>query len=177
MTVLHEHPAPVAELQGDGHAAVGVQPVHVFAPPFPRGHVRRAAVTREDLPLFEMDMNRVVPSASVVDQGPYFARAESRRGGNPTVVRVQGLSTVGRDSPGPAERGNRGALLLRIVSEHESARSRDRNCAEVGIWNQRGRHLADVRIRRVAHDDELEESSDARIARCAGKRLGHCQIG
>src|SRR2546427_2946053 len=65
VAVLHEHPAEVAELHGDLDAAVRAQAVDVLAPLLPRRHVARAAVAFEDLPLLEMDVDRIIPSAAV----------------------------------------------------------------------------------------------------------------
>src|SRR5712692_6476203 len=76
VTVLHEHPAKVPELHGDGDASVRAQAIDVLAPLLPRRHIARASVAGEDLSLLEVDVDRVIPAAAVVPQGPDLARTE-----------------------------------------------------------------------------------------------------
>ena len=99
VAVLHEHPAPVAELHGQRHGPARVQPVDVLPAALCQRHVGQAAVSSQDLAFLEMDVNRVVPPAAIVDQVPDFSRPESRRGREPAVIRGQLDPTVGTDAP------------------------------------------------------------------------------
>src|SRR5471032_1637565 len=66
VAVLHVHAAPIAELQGDGDAAAGTQTINVLAAKFPRWYVAGAAVAGQDLAFFEVDVDRVIPTAATV---------------------------------------------------------------------------------------------------------------
>src|SRR5947209_7633140 len=99
VAVLHEHAAPVAELHRERDASVWTEPVHVLAALFPCRDAAGAAVPGEDLTLLEMDVDRMVPVTSVVDQLPDFARPEFRRRRYPTEIRGKFVSTVGANAP------------------------------------------------------------------------------
>src|SRR3989449_4379764 len=103
VAVLHEHSAEVPELHGDLDASVRAQAIDVLAPFLPGRHVARAAVAFEDLPLLEVDVDRMIPAAAVVHQVPDLAGAEPRRRRDPPEVRVELVSAVRPDAPGAAE--------------------------------------------------------------------------
>src|SRR5438445_13488118 len=91
VAVLHEHPAKVPELHGDGDASARAEAIDVLAPPLRRRHVAFASV--EDLALLEVDVDRMIPAAAVVHQVPDLAGAEPRRRRNPPEVRVEPVSS------------------------------------------------------------------------------------
>src|SRR5579859_3314478 len=106
VAVLHEHPAPIAELHPDHYGSARTQPIYVFAAALRRR--RRTAVARDDLALFKMDVDGMVPAKPAL-QGPFFAGGESRLRGNPAEVRLQRASAtegaaaavvVGGNTPG-----------------------------------------------------------------------------
>src|SRR5579864_466832 len=86
VAVLHEHPAPIAELHPDHHGSARTQPIHVFASAFRRR--RLAAIPGDDLALFKMDVDGMVPAKPAL-QGPFFAGGESRLRGNAAEVRLE----------------------------------------------------------------------------------------
>src|SRR6185312_124904 len=100
MAVLHEHAAKVAELHGQCHAAAWTQTIYVLPSLLPSRNITGASVSSEDLAFFKVDVNGMVPSASTVLQSPDFARAETRRRGNASVIGVSSEALVVRlDSP------------------------------------------------------------------------------
>ncbi len=62
VAMLHKHAAPVAELHGDGHAAVFSQTVNILAASLRLRNVADAAVAGEDLAFFKVDVDRDGPS-------------------------------------------------------------------------------------------------------------------
>ena len=66
VAVLHEHPRELPELHGDGNTSTGMEAIGVLAAPLPRRHIAEAAVAGEDLALFEMGMDRVIPASATV---------------------------------------------------------------------------------------------------------------
>src|SRR4051812_39558090 len=108
VAVLHEHPAPVAELHRQGDAPARPQPVDVLAAALPGGNVRRAAVAGQDLALLEVDVDRVIPAGAAVDDGPDLLRPGPRRSRDATEVGGQrSAPVVGLDAPWPEEAGDR----------------------------------------------------------------------
>src|ERR1051326_1645200 len=106
VAVLHEHPAPIAELHPDHHGSARTQPIHVFASAL--RDRRFAAIPGDDLALFKMDVDGMVPAKPAL-QGPFFAGGESRLRGNAAEVRLQRASAtegaaaavvVGGNTPG-----------------------------------------------------------------------------
>ncbi|MCY1450482.1 hypothetical protein D9M71_672910 [compost metagenome] len=168
MAVLHEHPAEVAELQGDGDAATRVQPVDVLASTFPGRDVGELAVAGEDLPLLEVDVDGVVPAAAAVLQGPDLAGAEARRRRDTAEVRSEHVAAVGLDAPGAEEAGDRIAGgLLGAAAELEGALRRHGDLRQVGVRTEHRGNLALVRTGRVAGDAELQEAADTGVVRLA----------
>src|SRR5262245_26295886 len=104
VAVLHEHPAPVSELQRDGDAAVRPEPIDVLASPFPRRHLVGTSVASEDLALLEMNVDRVIPATAVILQSPDLASAVLWGGGDPPEVCIELVSIIRADSPGAAKR-------------------------------------------------------------------------
>src|SRR2546426_1731397 len=101
VAVLHEHPAKVTELHGDLDTSVRAEAIDVLAPLLPRRHAAGTSVSLEDLPLLEVDVDRMIPVAAVVHQVPDLAGAEPRRRRDPSEVRVEHFSAVGPDAQGP----------------------------------------------------------------------------
>src|SRR2546422_3803154 len=156
VAVLHEHPAEVPELHGDLDASVRAEAIDVLAPLLPRRHVARAAVALEDLPLLEVDMDRMIPAAAVVHQVPDLAGAESRRRRDPPEVRVELVSAVRTDAPGAAERSDWiVGRLVGAVSELERARPRHGNRGQIRVRDHDGGHLALIGLGRIPNDAEL----------------------
>src|SRR5579864_2614245 len=91
VAVLHEHPAPIAELHPDDHVSVHAQAIDVLAAAL-RGR-RRLSVAGDDLALFKMDVNGMVPVKSAL-QGPLFAGGKSRLRRNAAEVRLEGASAA-----------------------------------------------------------------------------------
>src|SRR5712671_2995953 len=154
VAVLHEHPAEVAELHGDGDAPTGAEPVDVLASLLPGRHRVRIAVAVEDLPLLEVDVDRVVPAAAAVLQVPDLAGAVAGPGRDAAVVGVERPTLVVRlDAPRSDERrhfspaarlrrNERRAVvgeggLVRAAVELERPGPRDRDSREIGIRDQR----------------------------------------
>src|SRR2546422_5201137 len=104
VAVLHEHPAEVSELHRDGDASLGTEAIDILAPPLPCRHVARAPVAGEDLPLLEVDVDRVIPVILLIDQGPDLAGAGSGRCRDPPEVRSEYIVFGRPDAPWAAER-------------------------------------------------------------------------
>src|SRR5438067_8952377 len=104
VAVLHEHPAPVAELQAHGDASARVQAIDVLAPLLPCRNVGGASVAGEDDAFLEVDVDGVVPAAAAVLDRPDLARASSGRRRDAAKVGIKHLSLVIRlDAPGAKE--------------------------------------------------------------------------
>src|SRR2546422_903056 len=103
VAVLHEHPAKVSELHGDLDTSVRAEPIDVLAPLLPRRHAAGTSVSLEDLPLLEVDVDRMIPVAAVVHQVPDLAGAEPRRRRDPPEVRVEHPAAICPDAPWAAE--------------------------------------------------------------------------
>src|SRR5262245_64789944 len=123
VAVLHEHPAEVSELHRELDTSVRAETIDVLAALLPGRHVTGAAVAFEDLPLLEVDVDRVIPAPTVVHQIPDLAGAVTRHRRDPPEIRVELVSAVRSDAPGAAERRD-GIVggLLGAVPEHERAR-------------------------------------------------------
>src|SRR5436305_10949875 len=162
VTVLHEHPAPITELHGDGELSSGTQSIDVLAPLLPGRDVPRTAVAGEDPTLLEMDVDGVIPAPAAVPQGPDFAGVFSRRRRDATEVGIEHVAAIGLHPPGTEEGGDRIVGGLRPApSELESAGPRDGNLRQIGVRDQDGQHLADVRGGRRDDDAELRDLADA----------------
>src|SRR5258706_13972609 len=171
--MLHEHPAEVPELHGELYASVRAEAIDVLAPFLPGRHVARAAVAFEDLPLLEVDVDRMIPAAAVVHQSPDLAGAEARRRRDPPEVGVEHFPAVRTDAPGASERSDGiVGVLGGAVSELESTRPGDGNGRQIRVRDHDGRHLALVGRGWIADDPELEEPAYAWIARAAVQRRG-----
>src|SRR5260370_19660809 len=92
VAVLHEHPAPIAELHPDDHVSVGTQAIDVLAAALRRRG--RLPIPRDDLALFKMDVNGMVPVKAAL-QRPLFGGGESRLRGDAPEVRLQRASSTG----------------------------------------------------------------------------------
>ena len=79
VAMLHEHAAEVAELHSEGDTAPWPQPIDVLAALLPCRYVAGAAVAGEDLALLKVDVDRVIPAAAAIFQGPDFAGPVVRR--------------------------------------------------------------------------------------------------
>src|SRR5437899_2430536 len=99
VAVLHEHATPIAELHGQSHASARTQTIHVLAALLPRRNVSSATVPGQDLAFFKVDVDRVVPSAAAVLQGPDFARAEGRSCGETTEAGIHHRAAIRGYSP------------------------------------------------------------------------------
>src|SRR5471032_2019428 len=86
VAVLHEHPRKLAELHGESHAAAWTKAIHVLPAALPWRYVVDASVAGQDLSLFEVDVDGVIPTAATVLESPDFAAAPFRSGSNPAVV-------------------------------------------------------------------------------------------
>src|SRR6185437_7018996 len=100
VAVLHEHPAPIAELHGQSHASARTQTIDVFAALFPCRDGAGAAIAGQDLPFFKVDVDWVIPSAATVPEGPDLASAIFRRRRNTSEAGIQHLAVVGFHTPG-----------------------------------------------------------------------------
>src|SRR5215470_5132420 len=120
-----------------------------------------------------MDVDRMIPASAVILQSPDLASAVLWGRGDPPEVRVELVSIIRPDAPGPAKRRD-GVVgrLVGAVSEHERSLPGDGDLREIRVRDHHGWHLADVGRRRIADDSELEELADARVARVARERLG-----
>src|SRR5207237_8042929 len=104
----------------------------------PRRTVREAGVAGEDLPLLEVDVDRAVPSAAVVLQGPDLAGPVPGSSRDAAEVGGQHFAGVRRHAPGTDERGVLiGARLFRAAAELEDALTRDRDVREVRVRDER----------------------------------------
>ncbi len=121
------------ESQGDFHhrAAVihGTDSVNILASPaFPLG--RSFAVLGQDLPFFEVDVNRMAPAVSAIFDGPDLKIAQRGSGRDATGIHGEPGTTVGLD--GPRSRvGTATTTKLEVstggVGDLVSRRSRQRN--------------------------------------------------
>src|SRR5207302_6784855 len=73
VAVLHEHSAPIAELHRERDASVRAEPIHVLAALLPRRDVISTAHTGQDLTFFDMEVDRLIRIASIVDQLSEYA--------------------------------------------------------------------------------------------------------
>src|SRR3954451_14431600 len=137
VTVLHEHATPVAELHGDRERASRAQAIHVLSATFPGRNVRETSIARKDLPLFEMDVDGMVPAAAAVHEVPDFPRAEFRRRLDAAEVRLEYAAPVSRDAPRPDEGRHRiGVRLTGAPGELKRALASDTNLREIRIRDQ-----------------------------------------
>src|SRR6185503_6544537 len=114
----------------------------------------------------EVNVNRVIPAAAVVDEMPDLARAEARRRGDAAVVGVELLAAVDADRPRTDERGVEArARLAAALPEDEGALAHDGDARQIRIRDHDVGDPAVVRPRRVTHHAELEEPPHARILR------------
>src|SRR4051812_47061953 len=143
VAMLHEGAGPVAELDRQGDATRGSQPVDVLSALLPRRDVDGGAVAQLDLALLEVDVDRVVPSAPLVRQRPQFAAAVAvRRCRDPAVIGVQDGPGVRADAPRPCAGGASGGGGGGAAIEHEVAPPAD--AADHRIGDQVQGHLAHV---------------------------------
>ena len=178
VAVLHEHPAKVPELHGDGDASARAEAVDVLATLFPRWDVAGLAVAGENLALLEVDVDRVIPAAAAVFQRPDLAGAVARRRGDPAEVRGERSPGIIRlDAPGAKERrdGVVGRLVGAPVKLEFPLRCHG-NLGKIRVRDQDVRHLAPVGIRRIPDDPELEELPDAGIVRFSRERLAEREV-
>src|SRR5260370_30606795 len=92
VAVLHEHPAPIAELHPDDHVAVRTQAIDILTSALRRRW--RLSIPGDDLAFFKMDVNGVVPVKSAL-QGPLFGSCESWLRRDAPEVRLQRASSTG----------------------------------------------------------------------------------
>src|SRR6185312_6483360 len=107
VAVLHEHPAPIAELHGQSHASTRTQTIDVFAALFPCRDIAGAAIAGQDLAFFKVDVDWVIPSAATVPECPDFASAIFRSCRNASEAGIQHLAVIGLHAPGTDERSVR----------------------------------------------------------------------
>src|ERR1700730_9657253 len=104
VAVLHEHPRELPELQGDGHGSISTEAKDVLAALLPRRYtalgVPIPTAAREDLALFEVDVDRMIPVSTIVDQFPDLAGAQLGGRRKPAEVGVQILPVIRPDAPG-----------------------------------------------------------------------------
>src|SRR5437763_11251093 len=106
--MLHEHSAPVAELQRDVDRPGWAKPPDVLAAFLPSRNIGRTSVASQGLALLEVNMDRVIPSTATVFQMPDFACAEARPRRDPTEIRRERSSLIVRlDAPGAEGRRDR----------------------------------------------------------------------
>ena len=79
MTVLHEHPGEVPELQRERDVTARAQSPDILPASLCRWDIACLTVAGEGLALLEVDVDGVIPAAAVVFQVPDLTRAESRR--------------------------------------------------------------------------------------------------
>src|SRR5262249_40519539 len=150
-------PAPGADLHGRPQPAVWLRRADVLTPALGVRHVVDAAVARENLPFLEVDVNRVIPPAAIVDQVPDLARPELRRRRDAVVVGGELDAAVGADAPVAIERGNRiAAGLDAVLAEHERPLVDHRNLRQIRIRDQHVEHLALMGYRPVAYDAQFD---------------------
>ena len=133
MAVFHITSGKLTESQGDFHhrATVihGTDSVNILASPaFPLG--RSFAVLGQDLPFFEVDVNRMAPAVSAIFDGPDLKIAQRGSGRDATGIHGEPGTTVGLD--GPRSRvGTATTTKLEVstggVGDLVSRRSRQRN--------------------------------------------------
>src|ERR1700758_4032516 len=130
-----------------------MQPKHVLAAPFPGGHITETSVASQDLTLFKMNVNRMIPAPAAIDQGPNLASASLRSSRNLVLIGGETLAAIGSDGPG---------CVIRTVgaAEFEGAFPSYGNLRQIGIRNQRARHLTVIGFR-AGDDPELEKLTDA----------------
>src|SRR5260370_30436816 len=92
VAVLHEHPAPIAELHPDDHVAVRTQAIDILTSALRRRW--RLSIPGDDLAFFKMDVNGVVPVKSAL-QGPLFRSGESWLRRDAPEVRLPRASSTG----------------------------------------------------------------------------------
>src|SRR6266496_6167986 len=106
VAVLHEHPAPVAELHRQRDTPGWAETIDVLAALFPRRHVRGTSIASQDLALFEVDVDGVIPATATVDQSPDLARTIARRCRDPAEVGGKHTSAIRPDAPRAVERAD-----------------------------------------------------------------------
>src|ERR1051326_3503603 len=175
VAMLHEHAAEIAELHGQSDAAARTQSINILAALLPCRYVGSTAVPRQNLAFFKMDVDRVVPATASVLESPDFARPELGRSRDASIVGVERAPLiVSLNAPGAKECRHRiVGCLVSAASELENPFPCDGDIREIGIRNQRCRHLAHVRRCRIANDAELQEFADTRVRGCAGKRFSN----
>src|SRR5437016_2813113 len=120
VAVLHEHPGEIPELQRDLDFSVWAKPPDVLAAPLPRGDLAGASVAGEGLALLEVDVDRVIPAAAAVFQGPDLSFPEARTCRDPAEIGGEHRPVVRLDAPrASGRRDGVSARLVGAVSELE----------------------------------------------------------
>src|SRR5215472_15488126 len=113
VAVLHEHPAPIAELHADDHVPVHAQAVDVLAAALRRR--RRLSVAGDDLAFFKVDVDGMVPIESTL-QSPLLGGCESGLRRDAPEVGLQRAASAGAAAGTVVVGGNApGATALAVA--------------------------------------------------------------
>src|SRR5947209_1561675 len=94
VAMLHEGSTPIPELHRKRDTSTGTKTIHVLSPSLPRRNLGRISIARQDLTFLEVDVNRVIPPAASVLQGPDLAGAVFRCGRDSSKIGVERCALI-----------------------------------------------------------------------------------